>query len=104
MMNHKQETINANVNGVAFLLKKNKITPFIGTGKIVAAGKVQVTAADGTVTDLETKSIIIATGSDVAKLPGIEVDEKTIVSSTGAISLESVPKRLVVIGAGVIRP
>jgi dihydrolipoamide dehydrogenase len=102
MMNHKQETINANVNGVAFLLKKNKIAPFIGTGKIVAAGKVQVTAEDGSITDLETKSIIIATGSDVAKLPGIEVDEKTIVSSTGAISLESVPKRLVVIGAGVI--
>jgi dihydrolipoamide dehydrogenase len=102
MMKHKQETIDANVNGVGFLLKKNKITPYHGAGKIVSAGKVLVTADDGTTTELETKSIVIATGSDVAKLPGIVVDEETIVSSTGALDLKSVPKRLIVIGGGVI--
>ncbi len=102
MMKHKQETIDANVNGVGFLLKKNKITPYFGTGKIISAGKVLVTAADGSTTELETKSIIIATGSDVAKLPGIVVDEETIVSSTGALELKSVPKRMTVIGGGVI--
>jgi dihydrolipoamide dehydrogenase len=102
MMKHKQDTVDANVNGVAFLMKKNKITTYAGTGKIAATGKVQVTAEDGTTTDLETKSIIIATGSDVAKLPGITIDEETIVSSTGALELKSVPKRLTVIGGGVI--
>ncbi|MDR3495869.1 MAG: dihydrolipoyl dehydrogenase [Ancalomicrobiaceae bacterium] len=102
MMTHKQETVDANVNGVGFLLKKNKITPFTGSGRILAAGKVQVTAEDGTVTELETANILIATGSDVAQLPGIDINETTIVSSTGALELASVPKRLIVIGAGVI--
>jgi dihydrolipoamide dehydrogenase len=102
MMKHKQETIDANVNGVGFLLKKNKITPYHGTGKILGAGKITVTAEDGAVTELDAKSIVIATGSDVAKLPGIVVDEMTIVSSTGALELASVPKRLTVIGGGVI--
>ncbi len=102
MMKHRQETVDANVNGVAFLLKKNKVAAFFGTGKIIAAGKVQVTADDGATQELEGKSILIATGSDVAKLPGIEVNETTIVSSTGALELAQVPQRLLVIGAGVI--
>ncbi len=102
MMKHKQETIDANVNGVGFLLKKNKIEPHHGLGTILAPGKVLVTAEDGSTKTLETKNIVIATGSDVATLPGVTVDEKVIVSSTGALELGAVPKKLIVIGAGVI--
>lgn len=102
MMKHKQDVIDANVNGVAFLLKKNKIEPFHGLGKILAAGKVEVTAEDGSKTVLETKNIVIATGSEVMPLPGVEIDEKQIVSSTGALELDKVPGKLVVVGGGVI--
>jgi dihydrolipoamide dehydrogenase len=102
MMKHKDDTVAANVNGVSFLFKKNKIDAFHGTGTIKAPGEVEVMGADGTVQKLETKNIVIATGSDAASLPGIEIDEKQIVSSTGALSLEEVPKKLLVVGAGVI--
>ncbi len=102
MMKHKQDTVDANVTGVGFLLKKNKVEAFHGLGTILAPGKVQVTADDGTQQVLETKSIVIATGSEVAQLPGVAIDEKQIVSSTGALELEKVPGKLVVIGAGVI--
>lgn len=102
MMVHKQETIDANVNGVAFLLKKNKIEAFHGTASIPAAGKVVVTTEDGKTQELETKNIVIATGSESAALPGIETDEKTVVTSTGALELTAVPKELLVVGAGVI--
>jgi dihydrolipoamide dehydrogenase len=101
-MKHKDDTVAANVNGVGFLLKKNKIDAVIGTGRITGPGKVSVTAADGKVTELETKTIVIATGSDVAQLPGVTIDEKVVVSSTGAIALDKVPGKLVVVGAGVI--
>ncbi|WP_374545065.1 dihydrolipoyl dehydrogenase [Rhodoblastus sp.] len=102
MMKHKDETVSANVNGVAFLLKKNKVDTFHGTGSIPAAGKVEVTAEDGSKQVLETKAIVIATGSDVAPLPGVAIDEKIVVSSTGALELEKVPGKLIVVGAGVI--
>jgi dihydrolipoamide dehydrogenase len=102
MMKHKQETVDANVQGVAFLFKKNKIATYRGAGKILAAGKVEVTADDGAVEIIDAKSIVIATGSDVAQLPGVTIDEKTVVSSTGALELSAVPPKLVVIGAGVI--
>jgi dihydrolipoamide dehydrogenase len=103
MMAHKDATVKANVGGIDFLFKKNKITPFLGAARIAAPGKVEVTMNDGSgVQTLEGKSIVIATGSDVATLPGIAIDEKTVVSSTGAIALETVPERLTVIGAGVI--
>ena len=102
MMKHKQETIDANVSGVGFLLKKNKVEAFHGLGTILSAGKVQVTAEDGTTQVLESKAIVIATGSEVAPLPGVTIDEKTIVSSTGALALDKVPGKLIVIGAGVI--
>ena len=102
MMKHKDETVTANVNGVAFLLKKNKIDPFIGHGTIIAPGKIEVTAEDGTKQTIETKSIVIATGSEVTPLPGVTIDEKQIVSSTGALELEEVPGKLLVVGAGVI--
>jgi dihydrolipoamide dehydrogenase len=101
MMKHKDETVAANVNGVAFLFKKNKIDHFAGEGRIVAPGKVVVRGAGGEET-LEAKAIVIATGSDVARLPGVEIDEKIIVSSTGALELASPPKKLIVVGAGVI--
>jgi dihydrolipoamide dehydrogenase len=102
MMKFKDEGVDGNVKGVAFLFKKNKIDAFIGHGRITAPGKVEVTSADGKTQTVETKNIVIATGSDVARLKGIEIDEKRIVSSTGALSLEAVPKKLLVVGAGVI--
>ncbi len=102
MMGHKQSVIDANVNGVGFLLKKNRVDSHQGTGRIVSAGKVEVTADDGAKTVLETKSIVIATGSDSMPLPGIEIDEKQVVTSTGALELEKVPGKLVIVGAGVI--
>jgi dihydrolipoamide dehydrogenase len=104
MMAHKDAVVKANVSGVAFLFKKNKIDPHIGTGTVLGEGKVKVTAADGKETVLETKNIVIATGSDVAGIPGVQVefDEKTIISSTGAIALDKAPAHLVVVGGGVI--
>lgn len=104
MMAHKDETVKSNVDGVAFLFKKNKIDTFHGEGRILAAGEVEVTAADGAVQMVAAKNIVVATGSDVAGIPGldIEIDEKVIVSSTGALELEKVPAHLVVVGGGVI--
>lgn len=102
MLGFKDEGIKGNVDGIAFLLKKNKIDAFHGTGKIEAAGQVTVTAGGGETTNLAAKNIVIATGSDVAQLPGIEIDEKSVVSSTGALELEFVPSKMLVIGAGVI--
>jgi dihydrolipoamide dehydrogenase len=104
MMQHKLATVDANVNGVAFLFKKNKIDGIIGTGRIVSAGNVAVDLADGGTEELQTKAIVIATGSDVAGIPGVKVDidEKVIVSSTGALSFDKVPERLIVVGGGVI--
>ena len=102
MMSFKQEGIDGNVKGVEFLMKKNKIDVLRGTGRIVAAGKVEVKAADGAAQTVDTRNIVIATGSDVAKLKGIEIDEKRVVSSTGALALEKVPGKLLIVGAGVI--
>ncbi|SNS50661.1 dihydrolipoamide dehydrogenase [Tardiphaga sp. OK246] len=102
LMNFKQQGIDGNVKGVEFLMKKNKIDVVMGTGRVLGTGKVEVTGADGKAQTLETKNIVIATGSDVAKLKGIEIDEKRIVSSTGALSLDKVPEKMIVVGAGVI--
>jgi len=102
MMKHKDATVAANVNGVAYLFKKNKIDWVSGEGRIAAPGRVIVKSADGKETTLETKAIVIATGSDFARLPGVEIDEKTIVSSTGALSLPTPPNKLLVVGAGII--
>ncbi len=102
MMKHKDDTVAANVNGVGFLLKKNKVDVFFGTGSIAAPGKVAVSGEDGKVAELETKNIVIATGSDVTPLPGVTIDEKIVVSSTGALTLDKVPAKLIVVGAGVI--
>ncbi len=97
LMKFKQEAIDGNTKGIDFLFKKNKIDVLRGSAKILGAGKVEV---DGTVH--EARSVVIATGSDSAKLRGVEVDEKQIVTSTGALTLEKIPATMTVIGAGVI--
>ncbi len=102
MMTFKDEGVDGNVKGVEFLLKKNKVDTYRGTGRIAAAGKVEVKGEGGKTQTLDTKAIVIATGSDVARLKGIDIDEKRIVSSDAAIALDKVPERLLVIGAGVI--
>jgi dihydrolipoamide dehydrogenase len=102
MLAFKDQGVKGNTDGVAFLMKKNKIDTVHGTATIAAPGKVEVRLVSGGAQTLETKDIVIATGSDVARLPGIEIDEQTIVSSTGALSLPRVPKKMLVIGAGVI--
>jgi dihydrolipoamide dehydrogenase len=102
MMAFKDRGVEGNVKGVEFLLKKNKIDAFHGAARIAAPGKVEVKGADGNTQVLDTKSIVIATGSDVARLRGIDIDEKRVVSSTGALALPQVPRHLLVIGAGVI--
>jgi dihydrolipoamide dehydrogenase len=102
MMAFKDEGVDGNVKGVAFLLKKNKVDTFFGTGRVAAAGRVEVIGNDGASQVLETKNIVIATGSEVSPLRGVEIDEKVVVSSTGALSLGAVPNKLLIIGAGVI--
>jgi dihydrolipoamide dehydrogenase len=97
MMAFKQEAVDGNTKGIDFLFKKNKITVFRGTAKILGVGKVEV---EGQV--IESRNIVIATGSSPAQLGGIVVDEERIVTSTGALTLKEVPGHLVVIGAGVI--
>ena len=104
MMAHKDATVKANVDGVSFLMNKNEITVFHGMGAIAAKGQVSVTGDDGKVETIAAKNIVIATGSEVAGIPGVDVefDGATIVSSDHAISLPKVPKSLVVVGGGVI--
>ncbi|MCB1557368.1 MAG: dihydrolipoyl dehydrogenase [Alphaproteobacteria bacterium] len=97
MMAHKTGVIDSNTKGIEFLFKKNKVDWLKGAGKIVAAGQVDVGGAM-----YQAKNIVIATGSDVAVPPGITLDETRIVSSTGALELTEVPKKMVVIGGGVI--
>src|SRR5690606_20235996 len=102
MLQHKDDTVAANVSGVDYLVKKNKVTTFRGTGSIPAAGKVLVTADDGSTQTIETRTTVIATGSVSANLPGIEIDEESVVTSTGALKFSEPPLRLLVIGAGII--
>jgi dihydrolipoamide dehydrogenase len=102
MMAFKQEGVEGNTKGVEFLLKKNKIDAYQGHARLLSPDRIEVTAQDGATQTIETRAVVIATGSDVTRLPGVAIDEKVVVSSTGALELESVPKRLVVIGAGVI--
>jgi len=101
MMANKDKVVRDNVSGVEFLFKKNKIDWLRGKGRLVSATEVAVEGEGGTQT-VGAKHIIIATGSDVTPLPGLTIDEKRVVSSTGALELAEVPKRLAVIGGGVI--
>jgi dihydrolipoamide dehydrogenase len=102
MMKAKTQVVSGLTKGIEFLFKKNKVDYIKGTGSILAAGKVEVVSFDGSDQTLETKNIIIATGSEVTSLPGVEVDEESIVSSTGALELKEVPDHLVLIGGGII--
>ncbi len=97
MLKQKEDAVDALTKGVEFLMKKNKVDVVLGAGEIIAPGKVKVGDRE-----LETKHIVIATGSGVTPLPGVDIDEERIVSSTGALSFASVPKHLVVVGGGVI--
>ena len=104
MLEHKDRTVEQNTKGLDFLMKKNKIDVFRGIGKILGQGKVGVTGDDGKTQEIDTTNIVIATGSDVAGIPGVDVkfDEKVIVSSTGALEFPKVPDSMIVVGGGVI--
>ncbi|MGI9485249.1 MAG: dihydrolipoyl dehydrogenase [Geminicoccaceae bacterium] len=102
MQDHKGKVVKELTQGIEFLLRKNKVTSLKGLGRIKGQGNVQVDLNDGGSRSLVTKNIIIATGSDIVPLPGVDIDERRIVSSTGALELDSVPGHLVVVGAGYI--
>jgi len=103
LMAHKAKTVTGLTGGIEGLFKKYKVDYFKGTGEILSAGSVKMHPMEGgDVTTLAAKNIVIATGSEPAKLPGVAVDEKTIVTSTGALDLTAVPKKMVVVGGGVI--
>ncbi|PCJ69842.1 MAG: dihydrolipoyl dehydrogenase [Rhodobiaceae bacterium] len=102
MLGFKQQAVDGNTQGIEFLFKKNKIEWVKGTGVLKGAGEVEVSLTEGGTRTLKASDIVLATGSDVAQLPGIEIDEKQIVSSTGALELSKVPGKLLVIGGGVI--
>ncbi len=102
MMARKNKIVGDLTGGIEFLFKKNKITPLKGLGKITSANTVEITAADGIKSTIQAKNIMIATGSVPVELPFLKYDEKKIVSSTGALALDSIPKELLVIGGGVI--
>jgi len=102
MLKKKDDVVGQLTDGVAFLFKKNKVERFIGRGRITAPGKVTVELTAGGTQELSTKNIMIATGSTVARLPGVELDGDRIGTSTEALSYPAVPGHLVVIGAGVI--
>ena len=102
MMGHKDKVVGELTKGVEFLFKKNKVEGVIGAARIAAPGRVEVRSADSTLRTLETKNIVVASGSNVMPLPGVTIDEELIVSSTGALTLKNVPKRLLVVGGGYI--
>lgn len=102
LIQNKNEIINGLTSGIAGLFKKNKVQNIRGTAKFIDKNTVEINLADGSIQKITAKNFVIATGSEVAKLPNVEIDEKIIVSSTGALELESVPQKMIVIGAGVI--
>lgn len=102
MQARKDKVVKQNTEGIGFLFKKNKITPFAGLGKILGTGKVEVKAKDGSTQVVTAKNIMIATGSVPVELPFLKYDEERILSNTGALALKSVPKSMIVVGGGVI--
>jgi dihydrolipoamide dehydrogenase len=102
MMARKDKVVKELTDGVAYLFKKYKVTPYYGAGKMTGPGKVSVTDAEGKVTELEAKNVLLATGSDVIELPFLKFDGETVVGSTEALAFSSVPKHLIVVGAGYI--
>lgn len=110
IMAHKASAVDGLTRGIEGLFKKNKVKYEVGFGAVVVSltsdledkNTVEVTAADGSKKQIKTKNIVIATGSDVSSIPALPIDEKQIVSSTGALSLSAIPKKLIVVGGGVI--
>lgn len=102
IMGRKDKVVGEFTKGIEFLFRKNKVTYLKGLGRLLGNGKVEVLGESNATETVTAKHIIIATGSDVTPLKGVEIDEKQIVSSTGALALEKVPEHLVVIGGGVI--
>ena len=102
MMKNKDKAVSILTKGVEFLFKKNKVTYLKGFGSFISEKKVSIKGEDGKIKEIEAKNIIIATGSEAMPMPNVEFDEKSIVSSTGALSLKEVPKSLVVVGGGYI--
>jgi len=102
MLKAKQQAVSSLTRGVEGLFKKNKVDWIKGTGSFVSANRIAVKLADGSETEIEAKNVIIATGSEVTPFPGLTIDEKQIVSSTGALELEKVPEKMIVIGGGII--
>lgn len=102
MLQRKQRVVEDLTKGIEFLFKKNKVTYIQGAGVLAGDGKIRVALQEGGEQEITATNILIATGSDVAPLPGVEIDEKQIISSTGALSLEKIPSSMIVIGGGVI--
>ena len=102
MMTYKENGITGNTQGIDFLFKKNKVEALHGSAMIVAPGKIEVSLLAGGMRTLNTKNIVIATGSESTPLQGVEIDEKLVVSSTGALEFDAVPKHLLIVGAGII--
>ena len=102
MMTYKENGITGNTQGIDFLFKKNKVEALHGSAMIVAPGKIEVSLLAGGTRTLNTKNIVIATGSESTPLQGVEIDEKLVVSSTGALEFDAVPKHLLIVGAGII--
>ena len=102
MMKAKEDSVSGLTKGIEFLFKKNKVDYIKGTGSFASEHEVRVNLIDGGETSVRGKNIIIATGSETTPFPGLELDETKVVSSTGAIALKEVPKRMVVIGGGII--
>ena len=102
MMEQKDKAVVNLTKGIEMLFKKNKISHFVGHGKFIDKNKVEITNSNKNVEIVEAKNIVIATGSDFFEISGLNFDEKSVISSTGALSLKEVPKKMVVIGGGVI--
>ncbi|MCY7409579.1 MAG: dihydrolipoyl dehydrogenase [Chitinophagales bacterium] len=102
MIERKNEVVKTNAAGLNFLMKKNKIDVFTGTGSFVSPNKIAVKKDDGSIAEIETAKVIIATGSKPSSIPGVEIDKKRIITSTEALSLKEIPKEMIVIGGGVI--
>ena len=102
MMGQKDKAVTGLTKGIEMLFKKNNVTRFFGHGKLIDRNNVEIIGNDGEIEQIEAKNIVIATGSDFFEISGLHFDEKTIISSTGALDLKEVPKRMVVIGGGII--
>ena len=102
IISRKNEVVKQNVDGIAFIMKKNKITVYHGHGAFADANTIQINKEDGSSEQITSKNVIIATGSKPATVPGVEIDKKRVITSTEALNLPEVPKSMVVIGGGVI--